>query len=185
MEKFAQKQEQVGDHTDDENEEDEENDEGKDGDDDDDDDDDDDIGGEGEQDGHYNSNNNAQEAAAAASVCSASEPVEELPQQSTDNAGYEWSVNISSESEDDAPAKGFSHVTRCSLCSERLTILMFMYGVLQQGWKVLSRIRHLWKLSLVLMGCCADLPVCFSALTLLLAFLKGIHTIRSGFSTAN
>ena len=94
IEKYAEKQDQVSDHTDEEDDNEGTDDDGDD---------------EGKEDNHGNNDNNAEEATAIASDHSANVPVGEVPQQNSDNAGYEWSVNISSESEDDAPTKGSCH----------------------------------------------------------------------------
>lgn len=71
---------------------------------------------QGEQDNNSNSDNDGDEEAAT-SVHSASAPVGETSKQNADNCSFEWSVNISSESEDDAPRKGLCLASDISDCA--------------------------------------------------------------------
>ena len=101
IDKFVQRQEQAGDHTDDGG--------------DDDDDDDDDV--EPNDSGNSDSDDVDKAASDAGDGALAAEAVK----QGVDDVGYEWSVNISSsESEDDATVKkGFLSL---ALSSQRLII---------------------------------------------------------------
>ena len=97
IDKFVQQQEQAGDHADDDDDDDDEKDE-----------DDDDVDDVESHDRDSCDNGNVIKATSGADD---SLPAGDVKQPSVDDAGYEWSVNISSsESEDEASTTGFCQV---------------------------------------------------------------------------